>query len=128
VQKLRTRLPILRPIDRATSDASQSYTPNTADESLHLRALLLGSYSAHELVRQMETYVQGQINHPSTRPSDSCMMTTARVENCRSTELLPPDKEDYAVRTMWRMDGAGNWAEKDGNYDLREGAVSKFSL
>ena len=117
----------MRPIDRATSLASQSYTPISAEESLHLRALLLGSYSAHALVRQMETYVQGQINHPSTMPSDSDILTTARVENC-STELLPPDERDYEVRTMWRKDGAGNWAEKEGNYDLREGAVSEFSL
>ena len=100
VQKHRTYTPILRPIDYVRSDASIQYTKVTAQEHIHLRAELLGSYPAHALVREIESYAQHRIGNTSTPGSDSPISTSARVEDCRIVDMPPPNEREYAVRTI----------------------------
>ena len=83
--------------------------------ALHMHAVALRSYHAHEMVRQVETAVQqfcraNQVSH---------------VKDCSDSTLPLPDPSGYEVRVMWRRDGAGTKSEMQGNFDLHKGKASR---
>jgi len=110
-----SRIPIL---SNATPDGRLSaLSKEKVKSALHMHAVPLRKYHAHEMVRQVETIVQ-----QFCRDYEG-----TRVEGCSIPTLPPPNPFGYEVRWMWRRHGAGTNSEMQGNFDLHKGPVSRRS-